>query len=158
VAGAAEDITLVAMVYSSLSQGAEDGVLDSWRRFQAMCCKGKGSYIMYERSTGPRAKEARQKQLNVATIYPPRLSTKLAARIGKRLWNVNSLFPRCFIREPGSKCNGWQAWMALWYRVYLNTAFSSHLSEDPVAGTIGKGEGRSRDFPFAVETPLPPMH
>jgi hypothetical protein len=45
-------------------------------------CKGKELYIMYEGLAGPRAKDARQKQLDATTIIKPQLLTTLVARDG----------------------------------------------------------------------------
>jgi len=110
---------------------------------------------MHEGSGGQRAGEIMQKQLDVATIV----------QLNFRLWNINSLFPRCFYPRMGEKCNGWQVWMAQWCRVYPN-ARRPHLISVVTSSTLpsvswddwGRGEGRRWGFPFPVATPLALEH
>ena len=102
--GAAKYIALVAMGYSSLSHGAkDDGVLDSQKRFSKRGALTARSPA-YARRAGQRAGEAKQKQLDVATIAPAQLSTKLVARIATALERQLAV-PSLLLSENGG--NGW---------------------------------------------------
>jgi hypothetical protein len=75
-------------------------------------------------------------------------------RLGKRQLVVpRLLYPRAEESATGGRF-GWHCGI----KFIQTPASSSHFSDDSVAGTTGKGEGRRWDFPFAVGTPLPPMH